>query len=47
MKGYAKEHNATPTFAGMSFLNIDRGMDNSKMICGDSYIVAFKGLEAI
>lgn len=47
MKEYAKEHNAMPTFAGVSFLNIDRGMDDSKMICGDSYIVAFKGLETV
>jgi hypothetical protein len=47
MKKYAKEHNAIPVFAGMSFLNMDRGMDNNRIICGDSYVVAFKGLETM
>lgn len=47
MKQYAKEFNATPAFAGMSFLNINRDMNNCKMICGDSYVVSFNGLLAI
>lgn len=47
MKQYAKEFNATPTFAGMSFLNINCDMNECKMICGDSYIVSFKGLVTI
>jgi hypothetical protein len=47
VKDYAKAHKAILTFAGMSFLNIDMKVDNSKMICGNSYTVAFKGLEAI
>jgi len=45
MKQYAKEFNATPVFAGMSFMNVIREQD--KLICGDDYFVAFKGLEAI
>ena len=45
MKQYAKEFNATPIFAGMSFMNASREPD--KLICGDNYYVAFKGLEAI
>ena len=47
MKQYAKEFGATPVFAGMSFLNANRDMFDHKLICGDNYIVAFKGLEAI
>jgi hypothetical protein len=45
MKQYAKEFNATPVFAGMSFMNANR--EPNKLICGDNYFVAFKGLEAI
>jgi len=45
MKQYAKEFNATPVFAGMSFMNASR--EQHKLICGDDYFVAFKGLEAI
>jgi len=45
MKQYAKEFNATPVFAGMSFMNASRELE--KLVCGDSYFVAFKGLEAI
>jgi hypothetical protein len=45
MKGYAKKHNATPTFAGVSFMNASREWD--KLICGDNYFINFKGLETI
>jgi hypothetical protein len=45
MKKYAKEFDATPVFAGMSFMNASR--EPNKLICGDDYFVAFKGLEKI
>jgi len=45
MKKYAKEFNATPVFAGMSFMNASRG--HGELICGDNYFVDFNGLEAI
>ncbi len=47
VKIYAKEHCAIPTFAGISFMNFDSNAEKNKMICGDSYFVFFKGLEAI
>jgi hypothetical protein len=45
MKEYANKHNATPVFAGMSFMNASREWD--KLVCGDSYFVAYKGLESM
>jgi len=45
MKQYAKEFNATPVFAGVSFMNASR--EWNKLICGDDYFVSFKGLEKI
>lgn len=39
----AKEHNATPVFAGIAFANAVRE-DMSSLVCGDAYFVAFKGL---
>jgi hypothetical protein len=45
MKQYANEFNAIPVFAGMSFMNASREWD--KLVCGDDYFVAFKGLEKI
>jgi hypothetical protein len=45
MKQYAKEFNAIPVFAGMSFMNASREWD--KLVCGDDYFVAFKGLETV
>lgn len=40
----AKTYNAIPVFAGISFANATKE-DMSKLICGDGYFVAFKGLE--
>jgi hypothetical protein len=45
MKQYAEQFNATPVFAGMSFMNASREWE--KLVCGDKYFVAFKGLETI
>jgi hypothetical protein len=45
MKEYAKKHNATPTFAGVSFMNASRELEN--LLCGDKYFVDFKGLKTI
>lgn len=40
----ASDFNAIPVFAGISFANATNE-DMSKIVCGDGYFVAFKGLE--
>lgn len=42
----AKRYEATPVFAGISFANATN-KDMSKLICGDGYFVAFRGLELL
>jgi hypothetical protein len=45
MKELAKTHNATPVFAGISFMNASREWE--RLVCGDQYFVDFKELETI
>ncbi len=44
---YAKQFNAFAYFASVSFLSINKGLNNNKMICGESYTVTFSGLVKI
>ena len=47
VKALAQRKNAVPVFAGISFLNADRGMEEHKMICGEHYFAVFEGLEKL